>query len=501
MNFPLGSIAGDGMRTFASKAYGAQARMFLNAAASPAPATKRGANPVLGLQHAIGNHEVQRLLRDARRFSSQGTARRLQRRVILGGKEFKDKARFTAFIKARKWRDASQARSILDDMASAGDVFDFQNEQELQFEILKRASTVRHMEESQANFAARGAFAYPFSESNKTELYGPRVNYAARDYWEPAVSDHYADRDTKANRATNAKLKRAARSDRFRFYGDPPPGEYAWTLSGKGQADPYNAVASLFTPQTEPRLRALLHCDFLISLVNMLSLADAVGPAEFNHRVKVFGTEQFVLRWNAFEHLHLLTCFRDPKGECVKVSGVGDLPKLGLATTQRVRPSSPADLIVGDHVVFFNHLAYDLINVGVGNAWRLENAVLIKRGSDPGSDVFLGHGSGRRTAAEMLERLAEEFNRVSSQADALVTQAKSRDKKARTRALIELGKRFPNIHAVGADFRVRGYVAWKFIDEPFDKLRSISAKDVVGPRDPLNPSLMYPVERPFESAK
>jgi hypothetical protein len=158
-------------------------------------------------------------------------------------------------------------------------------------------------------------------------------------------------------------------------------------------------------------------------------------------------------------------------------------------------------LIVGDHVVFFNHLAYDLINVGVGNAWRLENAVLIKRGSDPGSDVFLGHGSGRRTAAEMLERLAEEFNRVSSQADALVTQAKSRDKKARTRALIELGKRFPNIHAVGADFRVRGYVAWKFIDEPFDKLRSISAKDVVGPRDPLNPSLMYPVERPFESAK
>jgi len=139
----------------------------------------------------------------------------LQRKVILKGIELKNGS---AFIKARKWADVSQAQSIMDDMAAAGDVFDFANDKELELEIVKRSSTVKHMEESQANFATRGAFAYPFSESNQTELYGPRVNYAAREYWQPPVSDNYADRGTKANSKKNALVRRTARSSRFSFY-------------------------------------------------------------------------------------------------------------------------------------------------------------------------------------------------------------------------------------------------------------------------------------------
>jgi hypothetical protein len=126
-------------------------------------------------------------------------------------------------------------------------------------------------------------------------------------------------------------------------------------------------------------MRSLLHCDYLVSLVNMLSLADAIGQAAFNDRVRVFGADQFILKWNAFEDLHAVTYFRDKGGEWADIQGLGKVPRACLGTTQRVRPSSPADPVIGDHVVFFNHLAYDLLNERVGNAWRLENAVLIRR--------------------------------------------------------------------------------------------------------------------------
>jgi hypothetical protein len=423
----------------------------------------------------------------------------LQRKVILKGIELKNGS---AFIKARKWADASQAQSIMDDMAAAGDVFDFANEKELELEIVKRSSTVKHMEESQANFATRGAFAYPFSESNQTELYGPRVNYAAREYWQPPVSDNYADRGTKANSKKNALVRHTARSSRFSFYGDPAPGDYGWKLSKKGQLDPYKAIALLFTPQSLPYRRSLLHCDHLISLVNMLSLADAIGPADFNGRVKSFGADQFILRWDTFFDLHLMTQVRSDTGEWVQVPGFGQVPKVGLHSTQRVRPSSEADLIVGDHVVFFNHIAYDLIN-GVGNAWRLENTILVKRGAkgDPKSDVFLGHGSGRKTSEQLRDRLASEFKIVWSLANAQIKRAKSSDKRAQADAISQLGKKF-SIAPVGAEFRIQGMAGCRgFFNEPFDKFEKVTGKDVIGPRDPCYPSQMHEVERPIESSK
>ena len=199
-----------------------------------------------------------------------------------------------------------------------------------------------------------------------------------------------------------------------------------------------------------------------------------------------------------------MTYFRDKEGEFANVADVGHLPKVGLMTTQRVRPSSPADLIIGDHVVFFNHLAYDLLNLRIGNAWRLENAVLNRRDakSDPKGDVFLGHGSGKHTGEELRNRLADEYNIVASLADGVVKRAKSKDKKIHARAMSELQNSFPNINLVGSDFRVQGLVGGcKYLDEPFEKLRHISAKDVLGPFDPCVPTMMYPVERPIESAK
>jgi hypothetical protein len=196
-----------------------------------------------------------------------------------------------------------------------------------------------------------------------------------------------------------------------------------------------------------------------------------------------------------------MTQVRSDTGEWVHVPPFGKVPKIGLHSTQRVRPSSEADLIVGDHVVFFNHIAYDLIN-GVGNAWRLENTILVKRGAkgDPKSDVFLGHGSGRKTSEQLRDRLASEFRIVWSLGDAVVKRAKSSDKKTQADARSQLWKF--SIVPVGADFRIQGMAGCHgFFNEPFDKFAKVTGKDVIGPRDPCYPSQMHEVERPIESGK
>ena len=316
----------------------------------------------------------------------------------------------SAFLKGHKWSSASRAAAIMEDMAAAGDSFDFADENELKTEIDKRSSPVGHMEESQQTVEKipgdkRAAFGYPFTGASA--LYGPRVNYAAREYWEQATPDNYAVRKDKAK---NKELQSKPRHQRCTVYGDQCD-PYIWKLSDKGKKDPYHAIAHLFAPQP-PYKRALLHCDYLISLVNFMSLADSIGPDEFNKRVAAFGADKIVLKTNLLMDLNISTFERDPKGEFTTTV------KKGLGSMQRVGPSSEADLVIGDHVIFYNHLAYDIINANVGNAWRLENAVLV--GKYKGKDVFLGHGSGYKTADQMHEKLAAEFNKVAGVALALV---------------------------------------------------------------------------------
>jgi hypothetical protein len=119
---------------------------------------------------------------------------------------------------------------------------------------------------------------------------------------------------------------------------------------------------------------------------------------------------------------------------------------------------------------------------------------------DPKADVFLGHGSGRSTSEQLRERLASEFKKVWSLADALVKRAKSSDKKAQADARSQLWKF--SINAVGADFRIQGVAGCRgFFNEPFDKFENVTGKDVIGPRDPRFPSQMNLVERPIESSK
>ncbi|MGZ5442168.1 MAG: eCIS core domain-containing protein [Thermoanaerobaculia bacterium] len=400
----------------------------------------------------------------------------LQRKVILKGAEMISKAR-EAFVKTHKWSSTSLAKAVMQDMAEAADALDFLDERELELEIGKRLSTVQHMKESQAHVkqesgAMWSAFGYPFTDP--AALYGPRVGYAARNYWEPAVPDNYAIRTDKAK---NKQLAVLPRSLRYTVYGDPGPG-YSWKLTSEGKKNPYKAIKQLFVIQP-PHKRTLIHCDYLLSMVDFRSLADAIGETSFNARIQAYGVAKFRLKWNGFVDLE---------------SGI-------LLSLRRVAPSSEADLVIGDHVVFFNHRAYDALNQTEGNAWRLENAVLIAK--EKGDDVFQGHGSGRKTVQQMRDKLSEEFNDVAKKALALTAQAGSKDPKVKAKALADLKSKFSNVMLVGSEWRIRGAAYGDIcpgstVDE---KLRKIGPKDVVGPRNPCDMKTMYYVSRPVEGAK
>jgi hypothetical protein len=424
----------------------------------------------------------------------------VQRKVILKKAEMSAKER-AAFLKAHRFKNPGVAAQIMEEMAAAGDAFDFATDDELKDEITKRLSTVHHMEESQETFERipgdkRSAFGYPFSHASA--LYGPRVNYAAREYWEPGTPDNYAVR---TDRIKNQELMKKARSERCQVYGDQC-GDYGWKLSTKGKADPYHAIAYLFVPQPAHK-RTLIHCDYLISLVNFMSLADSIGATEFNKRVAAFGADKIVLRYNAFTDLHDFTFLRSSSGAWATNAAGNATPVPGLKSTQRVRPSSEKDLVIGDHIVFFNNLAYDLINERIGNAWRLENAVFVARSH--GKDVFLGHGSGYRTEDQMRGELAHEYNIVADKALEIVTRVKSKDAKTSSAAQTELTAKFPKVVKAGNEFHASGIPGLlsssgcsRNVDQ---KLRRITGSEVLGPKSPCNPAVMNEVERPIESAK
>jgi len=143
-----------------------------------------------------------------------------------------------------------------------------------------------------------------------------------------------------------------------------------------------------------------------------------------------------------------------------------------------------------------NHPAYDVINANIGNAWRLENAVLVARRG--GVDVFLGHGSGYKTARQMQAKLAEEYNDVAMIALRLVQRTRHGGTSARVAARAELGTRFPGVVQVAGIWRIHGT---GLLGVPVDlELRRLRASEVPGLHDPRDTSRMYPVRRPVESA-
>jgi len=328
----------------------------------------------------------------------------------------------------RRWH---LALLIVDEMFSSGDDFKFDDTAEFYREIFKRVRTSQLIKESQENYGKFGAFGYP------AKNHDGQVNLAARAYWGPAQHDAI--------------------------------GLYFFELSSAGRNNPYQALVTLFVRHRHPENRTLIHCDYLASMIHMLVFAESIGATEFNKRVKN-GTIPFTLKWNGFDDIQDL--IGKPASQ---------------VSIQAVRPSSEKDIVIGDHVVFWNHRAYDLINSEKHNAWRLENAFAEdKQGSEL---IFEGHGSLKRTNRGMRAKLMEEFNDLVKIAERLIKHHQ----------LAELTGQFPVLKLVGGKWRIQGFAHSKSIDMELKQLTDVNDPELIGLKDPDDPAQMNYVRRPVES--
>ncbi|HVO42181.1 MAG TPA: hypothetical protein VMT34_06150, partial [Aggregatilineales bacterium] len=372
--------------------------------------------------------------------------------------------------------DRDLARKILEDLrAVKQDNLDFESEQELKTEIFKRLRISQLMKESQAN----QAFDYP--ENMKPGdcpdynpggyQYNARVNKAARQYWTNAIPD-----------------------EKLFYYFD---------LTPLGKQNAYQALTTLFTPQPGSICdRSLIHCDYLTSVIHLRTFAESIGTDEFDRRVQN-GTVYFRLTYFGAEYITAADV-PSPRGRWASpVSGKS-------VSLQIVRPASKEDLVIGDHVIFWNHLAYDALTVKRPGPWRLENAVIVDK-NDKNEDLFEGHGAptlGNRTVPgtedTMLNELLAVYNRIAEAALDLTRQVDA----GYANAQQELTDKFPQVTGnPGGEWKVheldnRDENKRRPIREY--KLRSLtttSDPELVGLRDPFDPTKMGTVERPAESRK
>jgi hypothetical protein len=176
-----------------------------------------------------------------------------------------------------------------------------------------------------------------------------------------------------------------------------------------------------------------------------------------------------------------------------------------------VRPASEDDLVIGDHVIFWNHLAYDALTASPkrGGPWRLENALLVDKENGTGENLYEGHGApeeqGRIVKGDkkrMLRDLRNAYDAVVDDAEEITKKVERRDPGAD--AL--LADQFPQLVFLAPgvwlikELDVRENASRSTRAYPLRKLSSVDDPDLVGLQDPNDRSLMGWVKRPIESA-
>jgi hypothetical protein len=457
---------------------------------------------LLALQRQAGNRAVSQLL---------------QRHVIVGEGggahelSAQERQRFlTAHSSALgHWAERrDMPTAVLEDMAASADDMRFHDEAELERELVQRLRASGLMLESQPPPGHPRAFGYPYR--GDARLYGPRVNFAARAYWDahdtvwgagPIVAVDYNDR-SHSREAARIAHEYLTDADRARRFGDLPPA-YSFVLNARGIADPVAALTTLFVPQP-PHHRTLMHCDYLVTAIQLRAFAESLGPDEFRrrvqrgeigHRVMSDGRRAVVLAAHGFEDLNV----RDTTGGVTPADNPNwQLPTPGGSALRTVRVASLSDLVIGDHVRFYNHWAYDSLSLGQG-VWSHENAILVHR--DRGADVFLGHGSGQRTALGMREELLRHFNQYAASALADAHEADAHPNSARGRAAwASLRRR--GVFRDGDRWTVAAVVEGRQLSTP---LRLLNVDDIPGLYEPetyvgpQSPGQLGEVRRPAGS--
>jgi hypothetical protein len=284
-------------------------------------------------------------------------------------------------------------------------------------------------------------FSYPDRTGDGTKGVPARVNEAALAYWGPVQNW---------------------------------PGNYFFNLSAAGKADAHAAIVALFTEQTDPHLRTLIHCDYLVSVIEFRAWAETIGVDKFNENVKL-GNIPLVLKYNGFADLT----------RTLTLSNMPSSPTVGPETPLKMLTvSSESDLIIGDHVVFYNDPSYDALTEGDPDVWRLENAIVVD--NKGGGLLYQGHGySSPVPKSHLMRAMCDKYNKHVQKARTLIRIAEqAKTKKQRDDANLKLSTLYPNVRRKsGGGWEVSG--PSDIMGHPVTRdLKLLSADTAPGLHDP-----------------
>ena len=163
--------------------------------------------------------------------------------------------------------------------------------------------------------------------------------------------------------STNLSLVKTARTNAVvqNLWEQQPTDNYAFFFKSPSVNDPVQALEGLFTPSLDYKSRNLLFCDHVIHVLHMEALLYSkkkrnANTSWLNSFIGAAGNRMriYIPIW---------------PGGPVFLAASGDTTFFEF---KRVKVNS---LQIGDHLIVYNHPAYD--KATVGGVWRLENAVVV----------------------------------------------------------------------------------------------------------------------------
>jgi hypothetical protein len=341
--------------------------------------------------------------------SSAGASPYIQRKIQIGATELDTKtvAKLAADLVAGPLRGLAGGphlvREAVAEMQADPDLLTFADMDAVASNVRDRVLVSHYMRASQGSTRLFKAFSYPDRAGDGTKGTPAKVNDDAKSLWGP-VQDW--------------------------------PGDYYFDLSPAGKANPYQALVKLFIEHHTPRKRTLIHCDYLVSVIEFRAYAENLGPARFNALVST-GAIAMRLKYDGFMDL-----MRSP----LPTPGGPPVPPERVPPLKQVTLTSKNELILGDHVTFFNDESYDVLTSVKHDVWRLENAIVIDRVG--GQFRYQGHGYFQPvTEAHLLDGMLFHYNRNVKAALAIARRAEHHGP-AGTAARAELARDYPNVHEI-----------------------------------------------------
>jgi hypothetical protein len=279
----------------------------------------------------------------------------------------------------------------------------------------------------------------------------------------------YPNRKGDGTDGVAAKVNDAAKG----LWGPNKGGEaYYFELSDQGKQHAYQAITALFTPQTDPKARTLIHCDYLISLIEYRAWAETIGVTMFDDNVRM-GNIVPVLKYDGFADLAKDTNLSDG----TKVVKTQPLSKVTL--------TSESEFVIGDHVVFYNHPTYDALTEGDPDVWKLENAVVVSSGKS--GLLFQGHGYPTPLPkSALMDALCAKYNLHVARARKLIADEKAaKGASAKAAARTKRETLYPRVKIEGGRWVVSGTstVTGATASRPLGELTPATAPGLRHPRD------------------